>query len=90
MVYKKTSDGDNSYLQNKFTAYVVKAVRNRKRDILRARIKRHENEMYVDFQDFSVSSKMKCGCPENGLRKKQHPLKKLIFKMRHWSVRLGA
>lgn len=52
MVHKKKNNGENSYLQNMFTAYVAKAVRNRRRDILRARIKRQENEMYVDVQEF--------------------------------------
>lgn len=52
MVHKKKNNGENSYLQNMFTAYVAKAVRNRRRDILRARMKRQENEMYVDVQEF--------------------------------------
>lgn len=52
MVHKKKNNEENSYLQNMFTAYVAKAVRNRRRDILRARIKRQENEMYVDVQEF--------------------------------------
>ena len=52
MVHKKKNNEEDSYLQNMFTAYVAKAVRNRRRDILRARIKRRENEMYVDVQEF--------------------------------------
>lgn len=52
MVHKKKNNGENSYLQNMFTAYVAKSVRNRRRDILRARMKRQENEMYVDVQEF--------------------------------------
>lgn len=51
MFFKKGSKGDGSLLQSSFTAYLVVAVRRRKKEIIQARIRHDEREVYVDLEE---------------------------------------
>ena len=52
MFLRKGSGGDGSLLQNQFTAYLVRAVRRRKKEILRAQMNQQERELYVDLEEY--------------------------------------
>ena len=52
MFFKKGSRGDGSLLQNQFTAYLVTSVRRRKNEIMKARLKHQEREVYVDLEEY--------------------------------------
>ena len=52
MFFKKGSRGDGSLLQSSFTAYLVVAVRRRKKEIIQARIRHDEREVYVDLEEY--------------------------------------
>ena len=58
MFFKKGSRGDGSLLQSSFTASLVVAVRRRKKEIIQARIRHDEREVYVDLEEyfFTMSS----------------------------------
>lgn len=51
MLFKKGSRGDGSLLQNQFTAYLVTSLRRRKKDIIQARIRHDQREVYVDLEE---------------------------------------
>lgn len=52
MLFKKSNDTENGELQNQFTAYLITAVRRRRREIIRQQIRRKEWEINVDMQEF--------------------------------------
>ena len=51
MLFKKGSRGDGSLLQNQFTAYLVTSLRRRKKDIIQARIRHDQREVYVGLEE---------------------------------------
>ena len=51
MFFKKGGQGD-SLLQSQFTAYLVVAVRRKKKDIIQARIRRANKETDVDMEEY--------------------------------------
>lgn len=80
MVYKKKNNEESAYLQNRFTAYIVKAIRNRKRDIQRGRAKRYENELCVDFQEFACLYESRDGVPGKKSEKEATSFEEIDFR----------
>lgn len=52
MLFKKGSRGGGSYLQNRFTAYLVTSVRRRKNELMKARLTHQKHEVYVDLEEY--------------------------------------
>ena len=52
MLFKKGKQGEGSNLQSQFTAYLVTALRRRKKDIIRMRMRREEYEICVDPAEY--------------------------------------
>ena len=52
MLFKRGGRGDGSYLQNRFTAYLVTSVRRKKNEIIKARMKRQEHEGCMDIEEY--------------------------------------
>lgn len=52
MLFRKSDDKENNALQNQFTAYLVTAVRRRRKEVIHQQLRRKNWEISVDMQEF--------------------------------------
>lgn len=56
MLFRNDGKGESNVIQNQFTAYLVSALRRKKRDVLQVWMRVSENEFSVDFQDYLLDT----------------------------------
>lgn len=56
MLFRNDGKGESNIIQNQFTAYLVSALRRKKRDVLQVWMRVSENEFSVDFQDYLLDT----------------------------------
>ena len=64
MLFRNDGKGESNVIQNQFTAYLVSALRRKKRDVLQVWMRVSENEFSVDFQDYLLDTPNEPSSPD--------------------------
>lgn len=65
MTFKNDGKSESNVIQNHFTAYLVSAIRRRKRDLIHKRSRIQDNEFSADIQDYLLGTAFEPEAPES-------------------------